>query len=349
VGSASVIAEGVTLLCGAPKVGKSWAALDVAVAAATGGKALGRVDVEAGDVLYLALEDTPRRLQSRLDKVLTGAAAAPDRLAIVTACEPLTAGGADKIADWLDEHPGARLVIVDVFARVRGRPDANSSAYDADYAALAKLKELADRYGVAFLVLHHTRKAGSDDFLDTVSGTNGLAGAADAVLVLKRSRGQADAELSITGRDVEEASYALRFAADLGAWQLLDGPASDYALGDTRAAILRHLREQGSATPSQLADALALNLNTVKSNCRRMVDDEQLDTDGRGHYFPLVQPATPQLLQPRTGAVTRRVARVARVAPLTPGGRSEPRSAPCRPACPRSRAGHRPRSRLSLP
>lgn len=286
-----LIAEGVNLLAGAPKIGKSWAALNVAVAVAAGGRALGKVAVDPGPVLYLALEDTPRRLSDRLRKVL-GGEPAPDGLAFVTACPALTDGGGDKIAAWLGEHPDARLVIVDVFARIRGRAADNASAYDVDYAAMGALKQLADRHSVAVLVVHHTRKATSEDFLHEVSGTNGLAGAADAVLVLKRMRGSADAELHVTGRDVDEHAYALSFDATLGTWAMLDGPAGDYALGDTRRAILRHLRTVEAATPKNLADALGLNYSTAKVTCKRMADDGQLDTDGQGHYFAPMQPVT---------------------------------------------------------
>lgn len=286
-----VIAEGVNLLAGAPKIGKSWAALNIAVAVASGGKAFGLVHVDSGAVLYLALEDTPRRLADRLHKVL-GADPAPVELSFVTACPPITEGGLDKIGQWLDQHAEARLVIVDVFARIRGRAtNDNSSAYDIDYAAMAALKTLADVHGVAFLVVHHTRKAASEDFLHEVSGTNGLAGAADAVLVLKRMRGSADAELHVTGRDVDEHAYALNFDPALGTWSMLDGPAHDYTLGDTRQAILTHLREVLGATPKQIAVSLSLNYETTKKTCRRMADDGQVDTDGQGTYFPLSLPA----------------------------------------------------------
>lgn len=287
-----LLAEGVTLLAGAPKVGKSWLSLNVSTAVAAGGKALGKVDVIAGDVLYLALEDNPRRLRSRLSKVLASEPAS-DRLTFAVACEPLPAGGAERITAWLDQHPDARLVVVDVFARVRGAAPSNMSSYDADYLAMGALKRIADRYGVAVLVVHHTRKATSEDFLDAVSGTNGLAGSADAVLVLRRSRGKASAELHVTGRDVEEAEYALDFDPRLGLWQMLDGPASDYSLGDTRRAILDHLRTVPGATPRQIADALDLNYETVKKTCKRMFDDDQLDTDGAGTYFPPSLPVPP--------------------------------------------------------
>ncbi len=287
-----LIAEGLTLFVGPPKVGKSWAAWNLGVAVASGGMAFGRIPVPAGDVLYLALEDTPRRLQSRLRKVLQQDQPSA-RLTISTACEPLTSGGGERIAGRLEQHSDARLVIVDVLARIRGRSAPQASAYEADYGPMILLKDIADRYGVAVLVVHHTRKAASEDFLDDVSGTQGLAGAADAVMVLRRSRGKADAVLHVTGRDVEEADYALDFSPDLGSWQMLEGPAADHSLGETRLSILQHLREVGPCTPRQVADDLSINYETAKKTCRRMSDDGQLDTDGNGTYFAPTPRLTP--------------------------------------------------------
>lgn len=280
-----LVAEGVSVLAGSPKVGKSWLGLNLAVAVAAGGKALGRVDVAAGPVLYLALEDTPRRLQDRLRKVLGKDGPPLDGLTFVTACEALPSGGGERIGRWLAERPGARLVVVDVFARLRGATPPNVAAYDADYAAVGRAKRLADSYGVAVLLIHHTRKAAATDVLDEVSGTQGLAGAADAVMVLKRSRGEADATLHITGRDVEEAEHALSFAPDIGTWQLLDGPAYTHTLTDTRKAIHDYLAGYpGQPGPKQIAEGTGLEYDLVKQTVRRMVDDGQLRSDGRGHY-----------------------------------------------------------------
>lgn len=285
-----VVAEGLTLLVGAPKVGKSWAAINLGVSVAAGGKAFGRIDVDPGPVLYLALEDTARRLQSRLGKVLAGQPA-PDGLDFATACPTIADGGGDLIRSWLTRHPTARMVVIDVLARVRGKAGSDS-AYEADYTPMAALKAIADQFQVAIIVVHHTRKAGSEDFLDTVSGTQGLAGAADAILVLSRTRGQADGMLSVTGRDIDEAQYALSFSSELGAWQMLDGPAEDYTLGDTRHTILNYVRDCGGGTPKQIADALGIDHATVKQTCYRMSKAEQLDTDGKGLYFP-PSPVTP--------------------------------------------------------
>lgn len=285
-----ILAEGANLLAGAPKLGKSWLALNLGVAIASGGMALGCIPVDAGDVFYLALEDTGRRLQSRLRAVLGEHGTPPGRLRMETVCEPLVSGGYDRINTWLEAHPDARLVIVDVLTKVRGLSTGNGSRYEEDYGAMSGLKELADRHGVAFLIVHHTRKADSDDFVDLVSGTAGLAGSADAVLVLSRSRGAAGAVLKVTGRDVEETEVPLSFDAQCGTWRKLDGPAADYEIGDTRRSILRIVRDEGPMTPKEIAVALSANYELIKKTTRRMASDGQLDTDGSGTYFDPLSP-----------------------------------------------------------
>ncbi|AZM47678.1 DNA repair protein RadA [Streptomyces sp. WAC 06738] len=280
-----IISEGVNLLAGPPKVGKSWLSLGLALSVAAGGQAMDSIPVDGGPVLYLALEDTPRRLQTRMRKLLDSNRA-PATLTLATSCPPLPQGGGEAIAQWVERHADARMVVIDVFAKMRGPSAPGSSAYDADYAAVGHAKRLADHYGIAVVLVHHVRKAGSDDFLTEVSGTNGLAGAANATLVLKRSRGQADGVLHVTGRDVDEAEYALRFHAGAGAWQLLEGPAGDHTVGDTRAAILRYVRANPGSKPKDIAQGLAdADPGTVRRTCARMAAAGQLTKDSGGRYF----------------------------------------------------------------
>ncbi|MEV6194775.1 AAA family ATPase [Streptomyces sp. NPDC051920] len=281
-----ILAEGVSLLAGPPKVGKSWLSLGLGLSVAAGGKAFDSVPVQGGPVLYLALEDTPRRLQTRMGKLL-GGQPAPAGLTLVTECPPFPQGGTEAIAQWLDRNPDARMVVIDVFAKMRGQAPAGVSAYDADYVAVGYAKRLADHYGVAVVLVHHVRKAGSDDFLTEVSGTNGIAGAADATLVLKRARGQADGILHVTGRDVDEAEYALRFQPASGAWHLLDGPVTDHTVSDTRATILRYIRAHPGAKPKDMASELPqVDLDTIRRTCNRMADAGQLTKDPGGRYYP---------------------------------------------------------------
>ncbi|MCX4824401.1 AAA family ATPase [Streptomyces sp. NBC_01142] len=280
-----IISEGVNLLAGPPKVGKSWLSLGLALSVAAGGTAMDSVPVDGGPVLYLALEDTPRRLQTRMGKIL-GNERAPSGLTLATSCPPLPQGGSEAIAQWVERNPEARMVVIDVFAKMRGNSAPGASAYDADYAAVGHAKRIADHYGIAVVLVHHVRKAASDDFLAEVSGTNGLAGAADATLVLKRARGQADGVLHVTGRDVDEAEYALRFYAEAGAWQLLEGPAADHTIGDTRATILRYVREHPGAKPKQIAEGTRLQPDLVRQSCSRMANDVQLIRKAGGYVVP---------------------------------------------------------------
>ena len=284
-----IICEGVSLLCGPPKVGKSWASLGLGLAVAAGGRAFEKIPVESGPVLYLALEDTPRRLQARMRKILRDRPA-PSTLTLATACPQIGQGGDEAIAGWLDRHQGARMVIIDVFAKIRGAAPVGASAYEADYAAVGAVKRLADAYAVPFVLVHHVRKAGSEDFLTEVSGTNGIAGAADATLVLKRARGQADGVLYVTGRDVDEAEYALSFNPASGAWSLLDGPADEHQTTDTRAAILRYLRANPGSGPRAIAQGTGLGESNVKKTCRRMADEGLLATDAASRYSIPDQP-----------------------------------------------------------
>jgi hypothetical protein len=286
-----ILSEGVSLLAGPPKVGKSWLSLDLGLTVAAGGTALGSIQVQAGPVLYLALEDTPRRLKTRMERLLQGRRA-PAALSLVTTCPPLPQGGAHAIGQWLSEHRDARMVVIDVFAKVRGNSAPGASAYDADYAAVGRVKALADHFGVAFVLVHHVRKMASDDFLAEVSGTNGLAGAADTTIVLKRARGAADGILHITGRDVDEAEHAVALDKDTFAWRLLPGASADHTVPETSSTILRYLREHPGTRPKDIAQATGLDYALTKATCPRMARRGLLHADATGAYTVTEQPET---------------------------------------------------------
>jgi len=290
-----LLPEGLTFMCGAPKLGKSWMALGLGIAVASGGRALGSVSVEAGDALYLALEDSPRRLQSRL-KTLLGYDQAPERLNLETAWPRLDEGGTDRLDRWLDEHPDARAVLIDVWPRIRPRVTKRTDYYQADYDAAAPLQGLAISRGIAIVSLFHTRKAEAEDFVETVQGTFGTAAAADTIVVVKRGRGQADATLFLTGRDVEEREVALRFAPEAGTWALL-GDAAEYTLGETRRELLEAVRAHERLTPKQAAETTGIDHNLAKLTLWRMAQDGQLHAE-RGSYS-LRTPVTPVTLQPK--------------------------------------------------
>ena len=278
-----LIVEGLTVFGGKPKIGKSWAALNIAHAVAAGTKALGNIAVEPGEVLYLALEDTQRRLQGRLKTILQGAAPS-DRLEFVTHWPRLDAGGLDDLDLWCREHPAARLIVIDTWARVRPAARKGRSFYDDDYAAVEPLKELADRHAVGIVLVHHLRKQVADDPLDEVSGSTGLTGAADSVLILKRERAQADAVLHATGRDIEESETAMQFDRETGAWTCL-GNANDFRHSREQMAVIRALGDSAvPLKPKELADILDKPRAAVKMMLSRMAKDGSVRSDGHGGY-----------------------------------------------------------------
>src|SRR5215212_725841 len=251
-----LLPEGATLVAGKPKLGKSWLALGLAISVASGGVALGTRPVEAGEVLYLALEDNRCRLQSRLKKALAGDTA-PESLHIATERPRMDEGGAHRLGDWLAAHPDARLVVVDILKKVRPRMSPNHSVYDVDYEALETLQRLAGKHCAAILVVHHTRKLAAADPVGEVSGSTGLSGGADGILVLKRDREQADAYLHVTGREIEEESeLALRWDTDLASWTLV-GDAEEYRISKERQDIVRVLEEaEEPMSPKEVAELL---------------------------------------------------------------------------------------------
>jgi hypothetical protein len=275
------IAQGLTVLAGRPKAGKSWLALSIAVGVAMGCRVLGSIKVEQGDVLYLALEDNQRRLQNRLNKLLPSPK--PERLHLATECPRLDAGGLDAIEAWCVRVPKARLIVIDVLGKIRSERGPSESLYDADYRSIEPLKSLADTHEIAVIVVHHTNKREelSDPF-DAVSGTTGLTGAADTVLILARDG------LGITlygrGRDIAEIEVALQFDSQTGHWALL-GDADVVRRTDERKAILDALLDADEPLgPAAIADSAEMKSNNVRRLVGKMVKAGEVVKMGRGKY-----------------------------------------------------------------
>jgi len=281
-----LIAEGLTIFAGNPKLGKSWLMLGLGLAVAFGGAWLGSVFVERGDVLFLALEDNERRMKTRLAKCLQGQEA-PENFHYATEWRRIDEGGVSDLEAWLKEHPNARLVVVDTLQKVKPRRRSAGNVYEQDSDDVGALKALADRYGVAIVCIHHRRKGseGGDD-LEAVSGSYGLTGAADGILSLKRERGRSDAVLTATGRDLEEEKeLALRFDSTLGAWALL-GDAEEYRMSEERAKVAAAIRDAGEPlTPKGIFDlGAAKSHETARFLCSKMAREGQLTALGGGRY-----------------------------------------------------------------
>jgi len=163
----------------------------------------------------------------------------------------------ERLERWLTDHPETRLVIIDTLEKVRPHTASlDRSMYTADYLIGDRLTPLSKQHAVAILVVHHTRKATADDPVELVSGTLGLTGGVDGVMVLRRQRGQADAFLYVTGKDIEdEKDYALNWDARTTTWAI-KGDARDYAGSDERLEIVELLRQHGPLSSKEITERL---------------------------------------------------------------------------------------------
>ena len=298
-----IVPEGLTVLAGAPKVGKSWLVLDWLLAvAADHGAALGGIPVPgARDVLYLALEDGDRRMQSRCRALLANeyrpADPFPPRFQYLTEVTPnlLIA----TIAAWLEAYQDG-LVVVDTLGRALPPAAIGEAPYSRDYRIMSELKAVAAAWpGCSLLMNHHDRKAVSPDFVDSVSGTNGIAGGADTVLALTRDRNESGGLLQVTGRDVSEGAYALTFHG--GMWRLEGGSLAaaakaasarraEMGLGDRSREILEAVSASDvPLSPSSVAGLVGVDNDTAGRYLRRLVEAGRLAKPDRGLYTPLCE------------------------------------------------------------
>ncbi len=274
----TVIPEGLTLLAAAPKIGKSWFVLQVAAAVSEGSTIFGGIQLpQPRRVLYMALEDSPRRIQKRLDIMGLEYGRNVDFIFDLKDNNP-----ADIISAWFTKWEAQKpIVIVDTYGRtLDGEQDAT---YSRDYAGMAHYKHIIPN-GCSLLFVHHTKKADEGDFLQALSGTNGLAGAADTIIVLKRDRLSKDATLSITSREMEEAEHHLNFSEN-AVWTIGDRPEAKPQGGTTGAIITKVLQESPIAlTRAEIASKAYVSIDSASGAIRRLKDQGTVIEPTQGRF-----------------------------------------------------------------
>ena len=217
-----LIVEGLTMLCGSSKIGKSWLVLSMCLAVASGRPFLGR-RTERGEVLYLALEDSERRLKSRIE---TLGEQPDDGLNFAIQSRNLEDGLLEDLTEWAEQAQRPRMIVIDTLQKVRGAIPAKSNAYAADYAVMAKLKAFADVHHVAVVLVHHLNKMRDvNDPYDRISGSTALMGAADTTILVARDRKSDDATVTFTGRDVWGDDFSIRMRD--GRWTAISREAAE--------------------------------------------------------------------------------------------------------------------------
>ena len=310
----TLISQGLHILAGSPKVGKSWLALWLAVTVAKG-EPVWNMTTKQGTTLYLCLEDSVLRIQNRLFEITEDA---PDSVHFCTECALIGQGLEEQVEIFLTAHPDTVLVIIDTLQMVRPARDAT---YANDYRDLSVLKRLADKHGIAILLIHHLRKESADDVFNRISGSTAISGAVDSSFTLvEERRGSGRAKLSCIGRDIEYRELELERSGD-NVWQLVSDSRTQPEQLEGQIVVLLSAfmssRTKFIGTPTELSEKIdpdkaegvtpkkisrlilqsveALRKNGIKatvrrSNGKRVIElrrADSVDLEGDGEIVPI--------------------------------------------------------------
>ena len=255
----TLLPQGLCILGGSPKVGKSWLVLDLCIHIAKGEPMWG-LPVTQGETLYLCLEDSERRIQERLNTVTDDV---PPGLYFATGNTSIEGGVCDWIRNFKQVHPGITFVAIDTFQLIRTpTPDVS---YGNDYAELQPLRALAEELKICLLLVHHLRKMGDKDPINKLSGSTGIAGAVDAIYILEKDeRTESCATLYASGRDIRDRKMKLEMVPNTCTWELLADSLTmpESMMPDEMAALVTMMRRilEFSGSNTELASALSTEL-----------------------------------------------------------------------------------------
>jgi RecA-family ATPase len=283
-----LLPEGLAVLAGRPKIGKSWMALDIALSVANGIQSMGLFDAKKYDVFYVPYEDNFRRLQERTNKIMTDSigTTAPSNLYYPQdnfGFPKLNEGGLDEIKKNLDNNSNIKFVVVDTLGRgIADKRRQDHSMYNADYDLSSGLQKLTMERKICILLIHHTRKLEAENVFDEISGTTGLTAGFDTMLVLKKKDNKFT--LHITGRDVQETEYHLEFDESSCVWKA-EQKTSELKMTVEREEIFDLIKlYKRKMKTGEIATILGKSTSNISKMLSKMVKEGILKSVGFGVY-----------------------------------------------------------------
>lgn len=280
----NLLPQGLNLLASPPKFGKSWFALELCIKVAQGDEFLGFKSHQSS-VLYLALEDSKHRIIKRLNKILEGKEV-PENIDFAITANSLNYGLIEDLENYLNMHSDTKLIIIDTLQKIRLGYSKKENAYIVEYRDLSMIKNFADKHSICILVIHHLRKQKDSDVFNTISGTNAITGACDTILIIEKENRQAnEAQLHITGRDVEQDDIYIQFNPQNCEW-ISQGNAEIQKLKLERAeynndAIIKALRKLLDSEELDGFQCSAKQLLEKFEKCCGITLDESPETVGK--------------------------------------------------------------------
>jgi hypothetical protein len=255
----SILPHGLFILSGSAKVGKSWLALDLCNCVA-GGDTILDYPTTQGEALYLALEDTPKRMRERLAKIAPDYDFdAPADIHFVHRSFKLGEGLAEQITAFLADHPQTKLIVIDTLQYIRNTGN-SVSTYATDYRDMDALRGIIKGRKLTMLLVTHNHKSDTDDPLNKVYGSAGLTGAVDGIFVLeKKKRADDVAKLTIANRDTEGYEFHLRFDRSCCRWENIALTGAEKKIDERLYEVLNFLLDEVTAwtgTATELSAAL---------------------------------------------------------------------------------------------
>lgn len=279
-------AQAVGIIGGAPKCCKTYLALEMAIAVASGRPCLGHFTVlDPGPVLLFAAEDSPLHIRARL----LGLAQArgvdfPSLPVFLILAQQIRLDLPDdkaRLARAIDKLQ-PRLLILDPFVRLH-RLDENSAMEVS--ALLADLRALQRRFGLAVLLVHHTRKSNGEASGQTLRGSSDLHAWGDSNLYLRRS--QDHLRLTVEHRAARAPEpFTLEISGDDAPHLMLAADHCQPQEPDLQKKVLDALcRHQGPLTQSQLRAVLKVRNQLLTSALHELLDENKISRSNGGWTF----------------------------------------------------------------
>lgn len=266
-----ILPVGLTVLGGRPKIGKTNMGFQIAIAVATGKSFLGK-DVSQGKVLYIALEDNPRRIQKRLRKqgVLESC-----EINFTTDFPNYKSGGKEALKEIIEKKE-YRLIIIDTSTRFFGTVDQMDLIQTSEIGG--SLQELVLKFDQAILLIDHHRKQSNDTFnnpIDDLLGSTGKSAPIDTALGIYRTRGKQKATFMIVGREIEEQSFTLNFDKNSLTWEFeknSDEPDKNSRRGRVYQTMKDLACEKKLITTQNIASRMAESPSNVSIELKELIE-----------------------------------------------------------------------------